>query len=379
MSGILQGLLASISASAANFELYAWATNTYGKLGLNNTIFQSSPVQVGADTDWLVVRGGQDTSVALKTNGTLWNWGRGYLGALGQNNTINQSSPVQVGALTTWYQVDTGDRNVGGLKTDGTLWMWGPNQYGQLGINTQTFGGVSSPVQVGSDTDWAFFSMGRFWVGAIKTDGSLYTWGSNTGGMLGQGRTTTGNGYRRSSPVQVGVLTNWATVVGAKTQSVCHATQTDGTLWGWGSNDTYGQVGDGTRINRSTPVQIGALTNWQKTAQDIGQRFSGAIKSAGSLWLWGNNTNGQLLQGDTTHRSSPVQVGSLTNWGTVSLGNFNVLALKTDGTLWVGGSGNYGQLAQGSFADLSSPVQLGAETWVAIGSGRTHALAIAQA
>jgi alpha-tubulin suppressor-like RCC1 family protein len=379
MSGILQGLLASISASAANFQLYAWGTNTYGKLGLNNTINQSSPVQVGADTDWLVVRGGQDTSVALRTNGTLWNWGRGSLGALGQNNTINQSSPVQVGALTTWYQVDTGDRNVGGLKTDGTLWMWGPNQYGQLGINTQTFQGESSPVQVGSDTDWAFFSMGRFWVGAIKTDGSLYTWGSNTGGMLGQGLTPTGDGNRRSSPTQIGVLTNWASVVGAKTQSVCHATKTDGTLWGWGSNDSFGQVGDGTRIDRSTPVQLGALTNWQKPVQDIGQSFSGAIKSAGSLWLWGNNANGQLLQGDTTYRSSPVQVGSLTNWATASLGNFSLLALKTDGTLWVGGRGDYGTLGTGNLVELSSPVQLGAETWVAIGSGRNHALAIAQA
>jgi alpha-tubulin suppressor-like RCC1 family protein len=351
-------------------ELYSWGLNTNGQLGQNTITNLSSPVQVGALGDWSQVSAGNNFSAAIKTNGTLWSWGLNTNGQLGQNDVIARSSPVQVGALTDWSQVSAANNFCVAIKTNGTLWSWGDNGSGQLGQNIAVATDRSSPVQVGALTDWAQVSTANFHCAAIKTNGTLWSWGDNGEGQLGQNTIT-----NLSSPVQVGALTDWAQVSGG--QNFCAAIKTNSTLWSWGYNGN-GRLGlNDVNIRRSSPVQVGALTNW--TQVSAGATFCAAIKTDGTLWTWGLNTNGRLGLNDGIARSSPVQVGALTDWSQVSAGFSFCAAVKTNGTLWSWGQNNNGQLGQNNVINRSSPVQVGSlTTWSSIGQGpeRGHNVAI---
>jgi alpha-tubulin suppressor-like RCC1 family protein len=216
-------------------------------------------VQVGSLTNWQSIGGTtQGTSFGLKTNGTLWTWGYGFPGTLGQNSTGYISSPVQVGALTTWLSISGGYSSIAAIKTDGTLWAWGRNYNGELGINNII--SKSSPTQVGSLTNWATVSSGFYFTVAIKTDGTLWSWGINTNGKLGLNNS---NYTYISSPTQIGALTNWA--YSAATRTGGFAIKTTGTLWTWGWN-VVGTLGLGDTINRSSPVQVGSLTTWLRVS-----------------------------------------------------------------------------------------------------------------
>ena len=343
-------------------KLFVWGSNGNGSLGVGDTIDRSSPVQVGATTDWSRVAIGTN-SLGVKNNGTLWAWGSGYYGALGQNNTIARSSPVQVGALTNWSIPEVGASHSFCIKTDGTLWSWGNSNYGQLGHNTVTR--LSSPVQIGASTGWTAISAGDTSAGDKSTlavdNGKLFSWGRNYIGQLGINNTTD-----RSSPVQIGALTTWATPSSAR-HMLC--TKTDGTLWSWGLN-TVGELGLGNLTTRSSPVQIGALTNW--SVPTVAASWSLCTKTDGTLWAWGDNRHGSLGLGDVyiyppgaNRRSSPVQVGSLTNWAIPFVGNASGSGcLKTDGTLWAWGRNLNGSSGLGDVVERSSPVQIGnLTTW----------------
>jgi alpha-tubulin suppressor-like RCC1 family protein len=347
-------LFAKTAAALAN--LFSWGDNTYGALGLGNTTNQSSPVAVGTGSTWYKIAAGYAHTVATQTDGTLWSWGGiASFGQLGHNNTISLSSPVQVGALTTWSKIACGRWNTMAIKTDGTLWGWGSNATGQLGIGNIT--NRSSPVQVGALTTWLSVACGIYWTLATKTDGTLWTWGKNNVGQLGLSNTD-----NRSSPVQVGALTTWLEIAGGYEHTI--AVKTDGTLWTWGSNGV-GQLGIENIDNRSSPVQVGALTSWYKIS---GGNDSGtfATKTDGTLWVWGFNGQYQLGTGNTTNYSSPKQVGSDTNWLKVSTPvNSHALAIKTNNTLWGWGRNSNGDLGQGNTTTFySNPVQIGAlATW----------------
>ena len=234
--------------------------------------------------------------------GSLYAWGFNSNGQLGQGNTTSYSSPVQIGSLTTWKFVNYGCA----IKTDDTLWMWGVNSFGQLGQGNIT--SYSSPVQVGTLT-WSTISVNNGSSIAIQSNGTLWGWGFNGSGTLGVSNTT-----NYSSPVQVGALTNWSKIAVANDSSGgghVLAIKTDGTLWAWGSGGN-GQIGDSTTTTYSSPVQIGALTTWAEIS--AGGLFSLAVKTDGTLWAWGSNGQGQLGVSSTTSYSSPIQVGSSTNW-----------------------------------------------------------------
>jgi alpha-tubulin suppressor-like RCC1 family protein len=149
---------------------------------------------------------------------------------------------------------------------------------------------------------------------AIKNDGTLWAWGSNNDGRLGLNNTTS-----NSSPVQVGSLNNWAHVMPGS-GSFSLAIKTDGTLWSWGLNGS-GQLGLGDTTNRSSPVQVGSLTDWAYAGVTSAGSF--ALKTDGTIWAWGTNSSGQLGLGDTTNRSSPVQIGSINTWLDISTAPFN--------------------------------------------------------
>jgi len=258
-----------------------------------------------------------------------------------------------VGALTDWAKPTAGNSSVLCIKTDGTLWSWGSNNGGTLGIGNNT--SRSSPVQVGSNTNWATVDNSPRQGGSVlatTTDGKLFAWGYNNSGACGLGNTAS-----RNSPVQVGALTDWKTPSCGIYIGLC--VKTDGTLWTWGYNNV-GQLGQNNTISRSSPVQIGSDTNWATPAAGANQ--SACVKTDGTLWTWGNNYAGNLGLGDTVNRSSPVQVGALTNWSIPEFGN---CCLKTDGTLWTWGSNSSGQLGQNNTINRSSPVQVGAlATWI---------------
>jgi alpha-tubulin suppressor-like RCC1 family protein len=161
---------------------------------------------LGALTNWSTVSAGYSHVLATKTDGTLWAWGNGANGKLGDSTTINKSSPIQIGALTNWLNVSAGYMSLS-LKTNGTLWSWGYNAQGDLGLGNTT--SYSSPKQVGALTTWSKIFANNLGGGnlAIKTDGTLWSWGVNAQGQLGLGNRT-----YYSSPKQVGSLTTWLTV-----------------------------------------------------------------------------------------------------------------------------------------------------------------------
>lgn len=344
--------------------LWAWGNDNFGQLGLGTSGGSyTSPAQVGTLTNWKQVSSGGVFNAAIKTDNTLW-----MSGSFIYTVETLTSSPVQIGILTDWGTVSctsptdqtTADPNVLAIKTNGTLWGTGANSTGELGLGDTTF--RTSFTQVGALTNWKQISIHDH-SAAIKTDDTLWTWGQNANGQLGLG-----NGTVRYSPVQVGALTNWKQVSAGYTFTA--AIKTDGTLWTWGRSNT-GQLGLGDVADRSSPVQVGTQTNWKYVSAGVSSAL--AIKTDGSLWGWGRNVSGQLGLGDIVDRSSPVQVGTLTNWKQVSAGGTSYVstaAIKTDGTLWGWGINVYGPIGVGDQFNRSSPVQVGTLTnWTQVSAG----------
>jgi alpha-tubulin suppressor-like RCC1 family protein len=309
------------------------------------------------------------------TTGGLWGWGVNRSGSLA-NNTLNtgQYDPTKTyDNGLNWKQVSIGEWVSSGIKTDGTLWTWGYNGYGQLGDGTNS--SRPSPVQV-AGTNWKQISChgntnsGSNFMAAIKSDGTLWTWGYNTNGQLGDNTRVD-----KSSPVQV-LGTNWKLVdVQSSGSGFCAAIKTDGTLWTWGSND-YGELGDGTTSNRSSPVQtVSGGTNW-KLVSCGGYKIM-AIKTDGTMWGWGYGFLGQLGTGDGTNRSSPTQVVGQSNWKYVYSSIYLTQAIKTDGTLWGWGRNGAWQLGDGTTTSRSSPVQnIYGNNWKQVVGNDTYSLGI---
>ena len=354
-----------IGRAAAAGNLFAWGGgNARGQLGTNDTVTRSSPVQVGPLNDWKQPSPGGQFTICTKKDGTLWSWGFGANGRTGLNIDADRSSPVQIGALTNWDIPTNGENFCIVKKTDGTLWSWGYNGQGRLGRDYATT--FSSPIQIGSDTNWATPSSGGGGsVLCVKTTGALFVWGSNSNGQLGVGDTSP----RNAGPVQLGSLTNWSKPSNGASTSMC--VKTDGTLWMWGKN-SVGQLGQNNTTNTSSPVQVGSLTDWA-TPSTYNSAFNPdiialCVKTNGTLWAWGSNTYGQLGVGDTVSRSSPTQVGALTNWATPAAGQGSALCTKTNGTLFSWGTGV--AVGDGNTIQRSSPVQIGTQTnWANPGSG----------
>ena len=356
--------------------LMGWGYNSAGQLGDNTTeTRRSSPVQtIAYGANWKSAFCGAQSTAAIKTDGTLWLWGSGNQGLLGDNTDVGKSSPVQtVTRGTNWKQVGFGNGHTAAIKTDGTLWTWGYVSSGYNGLGDNTDVSKSSPVQtIAFGTNWKQVSAGYYSTAAIKTDGTLWTWGYNYYGELGDNTRTS-----RSSPVQtIAGGTNWkqVSISGYTTAAI----KNDGTLWCWGSN-IYSQLGDNTTTNRSSPVQTVTFgTNWKQVS--AGYYNTTAIKTDGTLWIWGYNSDGQLGDNTIVTKSSPVQtVTRGTNWKQVSCGS-GIAAIKTDGTLWTWGYNNGGNLGDNTSTNRSSPVQtiLYGTTWkqVSASTGGSFTFAI---
>jgi alpha-tubulin suppressor-like RCC1 family protein len=327
-------------------SLWTWGGNYAGELGNGAALgtFQTSPVQLSG-SGYAYVAAGQTFDLAITSGGTLYAWGRNTFGQLGIGNTTNASVPTVVGA--GFASVTGGYLHSVGIKTDGTLWAWGDNTYGELGDGTTT--SSTSPIQVGTDTNWASVSAGYFYTLALKTDGTLWAWGDTIEGQLGIGTYTSST---QATPVQIG--TGYASVTATWFSS--YAVKTDGTLWGWGYNLAGGLGSPPTPPDYFlSPIQIG--TGYVYGTGATQTSFGMGLKTDGTVWASGSNTNGNFGNGTRTSTTAFVQTQS--GFASIQVGSIYVLGLKPDGTLWAWGDNTYGELGIGSAATpVLSPVRV---------------------
>nr|WP_294858390.1 T9SS type A sorting domain-containing protein [uncultured Fluviicola sp.] len=321
--------------------LWAWGYSSYGQIGDGTTNEQTSPIQIGTDTDWTFISSGFEFVVAKKSNGTYWGWGRNDHGALGDGTIIDKAVPTLLGNFN-YTSFVTGGNHCLAIKPDGTLWAWGFNSYGQLGDGTTNQ--RLNPIQIGSATNWASVYSGDNFSFGIKTDGTLWAWGANQSGKLGNGNTT-----QQLTPIQIGTATDWASV--SANYASAFGRKTNGTLWAWGF-DIYGQFGNGTPTSSLVPVQSGTATDWADVSSGMSHTL--ALKTNGSLWVWGNNSSGQLGDGTSTDHSTPVQIGTATNWTKIVSGSNHSMVLNSDHVLMVAGYNVHGQVGNGTFTDVNS-------------------------
>ncbi|MCL2680325.1 MAG: hypothetical protein FWF11_02455, partial [Coriobacteriia bacterium] len=335
--------------------LWSWGQNNNGKTGLGATLGnQAMPAQVGTDTDWTMVNAGHEHSLAIRSDGTLWAWGLNQHGRTGLGTTTgSQATPVQVGTDTDWTVVSAGMDHSLAAKSDGTLWAWGSNSSGRTGLGT-TSDNQLAPAQVGTATNWSAVTAGGNHSVALQSDGTLWSWGANTSGQTGLG-IAFGN---QLTPAQVGTATNCTQVSAAANHAL--AVRSDGTLWAWGSNGN-GRTGLGTTTgSQTTPAQVGTATNW--TLVSAGNGHSHAIRADGTLWAWGWNGNGRTgLDTDIGEQDTPAQVGSYTDWILVDAASsgHHSLGIRRSGDLWSWGQNNFLQLGLNDYTERLIPNLIG--------------------
>lgn len=343
--------LAILSAPAARAEgvPLAWGRNYSGQLGDGTTIDRTAPVSVVGLSDVKQVASGSQHTLALKNDGTVWGWGNNWEGELGDGTTTNRLTPVKTTVLSGITAIASGWNHGLALRNDGTVWAWGDNSDGALGDGTTI--NRAAPAQVPGLTNVIAIAGGAFHSMALRSDGTLLSWGFNQAGQLG-------NGYADYNPhpvpSQVVGLTNVVAIRSGPYHSV--AIRNDGTLWAWGSNST-GQIGDGTTADAYVPLHVPGLSG--VVAADGGLYFSVALLSNGTVWTWGWNAAGTL--GDGTHsdtsRLVPGQVPGLSGVVAIGAGHSHCMALRNDGTVWGWGQNRYGELADGTTTERDSPVQ----------------------
>jgi alpha-tubulin suppressor-like RCC1 family protein len=357
-----------------DFSLWTWGYDVDGGLGGSGGL--RAPARVGFDSDWASVACGAYTdsnyTMAIKKNGTLWGFGDNDTGQLGLGDKQSRSVPTQVGSDAGWKTVACSDgvgdrgRQLSGdpytlddhtlaLKTDGTLWAWGANDHGQLGTGAAAVADRTAPLQVGTDADWTAIAAGDDYSAALKTDGTLWTWGHNQFGQLGHGGTAS-----VSVPTQVttgaGPDTFTAFACGSgRDSSHMLAVKTDGTLWGWGYQYS-GELAQGAVTGYYlSPKRIGTGSDWSRVAcgSSYGDNYSLATTTGGQLHAWGGNFRGQLGGGDYVVRFDDGTSGGAATWLNVVAGS-NSFGLQAGGTLWAWGDNEWGQLGLGDATAYSS-------------------------
>ena len=362
-----------------------WGNNSNGQLGQNSTQDISSPVQVpGSWNSIFASASGQGASGGIKTDGTMWTWGHNAQGQGGCGDVVDRSSPCQVGTDTTWGTgvLRTSNSSTINVKTNGTLWLWGNGNEGQLGLNDLV--GRSSPTQVGTDATWNYaqdkYGFDSKTGIAIKTNGTLWTWGTQDTGALGLNGPAPMSQASRSSPCQVGTNTTWNAV--SISVNSCFSIKTDGTLWAWGVNEN-GELGQNEGPggpygqSRSSPTQVGTETTWAQV-RSAGGGSVWTIKTNGTLWSWGYNAFGLLGLNNQNHLSSPTQVGTDTTWESVRGCSRSLAKMtKTDGTFWIWGRNDFGgAIPGGESVDFSSPVQITGTNWSPLIGGTNYSAAV---
>ena len=353
------------------YELFSWGYQQYsGQVGDNTTVNRSSPKLIPGTPSWkTIVQAYSSQRMATKDNGTIWGWGDNSYGKTGDNSNVTKSSPMQIGADTDWSTTESahgiGNHHALMVKTDGTMWGMGRNNYGQLGLGARANGGnnsaYSSPTQV-LGSDWAAASGSYNASLGLKTDGTMWECGSKRYGKLGIGQPS--NNANRSSPTQIGGESDWTKINGGGNFM---AVRSPGLMYTWGFN-REGQLGNNQQSSGSPFGKQPSPVNIMEDVSDIsfGREQAYSVKTNGTMWSWGHNSWGELGLNDKTFRSSPTQIPG-TTWVQVSSGNNSCYARKSDGTVWSWGRNSSGALGVNNNTKYSSPVQIGTGTdWTTI-------------
>jgi len=378
VSGLTGGVVAIAAggfhtcALTAEGGVKCWGANWYGQLGDGTTTPRNTPVDVSGLTSGVVaIAAGGYHTCALTESGGVQCWGRNDYGQLGDGTTTDRSTPVDVSGLTGGVvAITTGGYHTCALTESGGVKCWGLNGSGQLGDGTTT--DRSTPVDVSGLTGGVVaIAAGDFHTCALTAGGGVKCWGSNDNGQLGDGTTTP-----RNTPVDVSGLTSGVVAIAAGGTHTCALTASAGVKC-WGAN-WYGQLGDGTRMWHDTPVDVSGLTSGV-VAIAAGASHTCALTAEGSAKCWGSNEYGQLGNGKLGYRPTPVDVRELTSGVTaIAAGGFHTCALTTEGGVKCWGRNNAGQLGDGTTADRDTPVDVSGLTGgvVAITAGWYHTCAL---
>ena len=344
-------------APMSDGQFYGWGHNLQGQLGDTTITNRTTPILLtGENNNWKSIAMGKDFTVAVKQDGSLWSWGNNPNGQLG-NGSISTTPipyPVRIGADNDWEMVAAGKSHAMAIKKTGELFAWGANSEGQLGDGKtnsllQPTKIEFTPAGAEAPLGWIKVACGDAHTIGIDKDGSMHVWGDNRKGQLGIGDLTI---TQKLLPTQVGTK-KWSLVAAGSNHSV--AIQTDSSLWAWGANNN-GQVGNGASTDVAAPEQVGTKTDWLQVA--AGSEHTIAVSTTGTLWTWGNNLDGQLGNGVSAVHLVPTQISTTKAWTQVSAGANHSVAFDNEGLLWSWGRNDEGQQGNGRFLDVSTPTQV---------------------
>jgi len=366
-----------------------WGYDREGQLGDGTITSRSGYGDIRAGNDVVQVAAGSGHGLAVRSDGTVWAWGFNGAGELGDGTTTSRSTPVQVPGLTGATQVAASGYFSLALRSDGTVWAWGDNQGGQLGRGTTSNHEVT-PARVRGLGRVTKISAGGSFVLALRSDGTVRAWGDNRRGQLGNGTTA-------SSPVPVkvaglsgvtGISAGFDASIATRASGISAITS----VWTWGGNDV-GQLGDGTLTSRSTPGRVtglpvsiagisaggGLVGRLGPGGTLAGGGFAAVLGTDGTVWAWGDDSAGQLGNApSSTPVTRPVNtIGAGSGITQLSAGDFHMLALKSNGTVLAWGGNAYGQLGNGGTAPVTGPVQVtGLATATQVAAGGEFSLAV---
>lgn len=340
------GLMSTPVGAISGGSIWTVGEGAQGQQGSGARANRLAFGQASGPTNVSQVDGGRDHGIVLDGAAAVWTWGNGQDGALGFGSTRDRLTPAKVPGLSNVSQVTTGHHHSMALTSNGTIRAWGSNEFGQLGDGSAI--NRLSPVTVMASSSTPLSGVveaaaGRDFSMARKSDGSVWAWGGGASGELGNGTTPTS----RATPGRVSGLTGVAAIAGGRNHAL--ALRSDGTVWSWGNN-TSGQLGDGTVTNRSTPAQVKGLSGI--TAIAAGAEHSVAVDSAGRVYTWGQGRYGQLGSGSTANRRTPAVVTGLSgvNIRKVDCGRDHTLLVTGAGDLWTFGRNDFGQVGNGQTA-----------------------------
>jgi alpha-tubulin suppressor-like RCC1 family protein len=353
-------------------EMYSFGSNVNGQTGLGTTVGNTlSPFQVEFSPNWDVISAGYLHSVAIRSDGSMWSFGANTDGQTGLGLSVGDTlTPTQVGVATDWVDCSAGRSHSLAVNNSGELYAFGANTSGQTGFGT-TAGSTLVPTKIGVATDWLSVSAGAFYSLVTKTDGTMYSFGTNNFGCTGQG-ISTGDTL---VPTQIGIAIDWLYISAGYIHSL--AIKTDGTMFAFGGNFN-GRTGLGLSTgNTLVPTQVGVATDWMDCS--AGRFHSVTIRSDGSMWSFGDNADGITGLGLSTGNTLvPTQVGVATDWLSVSVGETHSLAIKTNNTIYSFGSNANGQTGFGTtVGNTLTPAQIGIITkWIKINAGVSYSLSL---
>jgi alpha-tubulin suppressor-like RCC1 family protein/Tol biopolymer transport system component/subtilisin family serine protease len=333
--------------------LWAWGMNSFGQLGDGfNYASVNVPVRVVNLSDVSAADAGSEHALALKRDGTVWAWGNNSYGQGGGYDLSgsNRTRPAPVAGLSGAFKaIAAGSTHSLALRSDGTVWAWGSNVTGQLGNGSTDSNAVYDPLQVAGLTNVTAIAASSMFSLAVKSDGTVWAWGANSSGVVGKPYDT----YSVATPVQVAGLNDILTVSAGERHAL--ALKRDGTVWAWGDN-FEGKLGNGNNGSGTTPTQVSGLTSVREIS--AGSNHSIALKTDGTVWAWGRNASGALGDGTMNNRSVPVQVGGLSGITSIAAGYDHSGAVLPDGTVRMWGMNREGQLGDRTHVSRTTPTDV---------------------